>query len=147
MRAGWPTTPRLRQKMPELALALEGDFTDCQRWILGEALAHLRFLEAEIARLEAEIGSRMQPYHEQIQHLTTIPGVDRVVAWTIIAELGSDMSVFPDARHAASWAGMCPGNSESAGKQLNGRTRKRIRICGGTCARQPGRRLIPSTPI
>jgi len=125
--AGWMADyaqGRLRQKRQQLALALEGDFTECQRWMLREALAHLKFLEGEIAVLDAEIGSRMQPYEDRIQHLITIPGVDRIVAWTILAELGPDVSVFPDAQHAASWAGMCPGNRESAGKQMNGRTRK-----------------------
>jgi transposase len=115
---------RLRQKRQQLALALEGDFTECQRWMLREELAHLKFLEGEIGRLQTEIGSRMGPYEDQIQHLITIPGVDRIVAWTIIAELGPDMRVFPNAGHAASWVGMCPGNGESAGKQMNGRTRK-----------------------
>lgn len=115
---------RLRRKLHELTLALEGDFTECQRWMLREELAHLKFLEREIAKLEGEIASRMQPYEEQIQHLITIPGVNRIVAWTILAELGADMRVFPDAQHAASWVGMCPGNGESAGKQINGRPRK-----------------------
>jgi transposase len=115
---------RLRQKRQELAWALEGDFSECQRWMLGEALAHLKYVEKEIGDLAAEIGKRMQAYETQIQHLITIPGVDRIVAWTIIAELGTDMSVFPDAKHAASWVGICPGNHESAGKQMSGRTRK-----------------------
>ena len=66
----------------------------------------------------------MQPYQEPIRRLLTIPGVDRITSWTILAELGPDMQVFPDARHAASWAGICPGNRESGGKRLNGRTRK-----------------------
>ena len=66
----------------------------------------------------------MCPHEHQIRRLITIPGVDRLVACTIIAELGHDMRVFPDARHAASWVGMCPGNRESAGKQMSGRARK-----------------------
>ena len=115
---------RLRQKRQELSLALEGDFSDCQRWMLSEALAHLKYVEKEIADLQAEITKRMQAYEPQIQRLITIPGVDRIVAWTIIAELGTDMGVFPDAKHVASWVGICPGNHESAGKQMNGRTRK-----------------------
>ena len=115
---------RLRQKRQELSLALEGDFSDCQRWMLSEALAHLKYVEKEIADLQAEITKRMQAYEPQIQRLITIPGVDRVVAWTIIAELGTDMSVFPDAKHVASWVGICPGNHESAGKRRSGRTTK-----------------------
>lgn len=115
---------RLRKKMAELVLALEGDFTECQRWILKQELQHLTSLEEEIAKLEAEIERRMRAFGNQIQHLITIPGVDRIVAWTILAEMGTDMSVFPDAQHAASWSGMCPGNRESAGRQFSGRTRK-----------------------
>jgi transposase len=125
--AGWMADyaqGRLRQKRQQLSWALEGDFTECQRWMLRETLEHLKFLERQIAGFEAEIANRMRPYEDQIQHLITIPGVDRIVAWTIIAELGSDMRVFPDAHHAASWVGMCPGNRESAGKQMSGRTRK-----------------------
>jgi transposase len=115
---------RLRQKRIQLEWALEGSLTEHQRWMLKEGLGHLKSLEDQIGRAEVEILQRMQPYSEQLNHLVTIPGVDRVVACTILAELGPDMSVFPDAAHAASWAGMCPGNHESAGKQLSGRTRK-----------------------
>jgi transposase len=115
---------RLRQKRTQLQWALEGSLTEHQRWMLKEELGHLKSLEEQIHRAEAEIAQRMQPYYEQIDRLVTIPGVDRVVAWTILSELGPDMSVFPDAAHAASWAGMCPGNHESAGKQMSGRTRK-----------------------
>ena len=115
---------RLRQKREQLELALEGHFTEHQRWMLREELGHLKSLEEQIARVEAEIKERMKPYEAQIRHLITIPGVNRIVGWTLLAELGPDMKVFPDAQHAASWAGLCPGNRESAGKQRSGRTRK-----------------------
>jgi len=115
---------RLRQKRDQLELALEGHFTEHQRWMLREELGHLKSLEERIARVEAEIKDRMKPYEDQVRHLITIPGVNRIVAWTIVAELGPDMKVFPDAQHAASWAGLCPGNRESAGIQRSGRTRK-----------------------
>jgi transposase len=125
--AGWMADyarGTLRGKRKQLERALEGSFTDYQRWMLRAQLAHLEFLERQIGQVEDEIEQRMQPYQQQIQRLLTIPGVDRVVAWSILAELGPDMSVFPDARHAASWAGLCPGNCESGGKRLKGRTRK-----------------------
>ena len=93
-------------------------------WMADYARGHLESLEAQIARIESEIERRMQPYQEHIRRRLTIPGVDRITSWTILAELGPDMNVFPDARHAASWAGICPGNRESGGKRLNGRTRK-----------------------
>lgn len=115
---------RLRQKRQELSLALEGDFSQYQRWALQQQLNHLEFLERQVTQLETEIAKRMCPFEHQIRRLITIPGVDRVVACTILAELGPDMRVFPDAHHAASWVGMCPGNRESAGKQMSGRTRK-----------------------
>ena len=75
-------------------------------------------------RLDGELARRMQPYLDQISRLWTIPGVDVLTAWTLLAELGPDMSVFPSAAHAASWAGLCPGNRESAGKRLGNRTKK-----------------------
>lgn len=114
----------LRRKRRELAQALEGTFTAHQRWMLNEELGHLERLESQIARVETELERRMEPYAETIRRLRTIPGVDRYGAWTMVAELGTDMTVFPDARHAASWAGMCPGNRESGGRRMSGRTRK-----------------------
>jgi transposase len=114
----------LRSKRKQLEQALEGTFTDHQRWMLREELKHLDSLHAQVARAEGEIGVRMEPYAEHLRRLDTIPGVDWIVARTMVAELGVDMSVFPDADHAASWSGMCPGNRQTAGKRLGGRTRK-----------------------
>jgi len=115
---------KLRHKKAELELALEGTFTGHQRWMLLLELKHLSQLEVQIGSEEAEIARRMVIYEEPIRRLTTIPGVDLITAWTPLAELGPDMTVFPNSRHAASWAGLCPGNRESGGKQLSGRTRK-----------------------
>jgi transposase len=114
----------LRGKRRELERALEGTFTDDQRWLLDKELRQVEWLEAQVVTLEQEIERRVAPHEEQIQRLITIPGIDRKTAWTIIAEIGLDMSVFPDSRHLASWAGLCPGNRESAGKRMSGRTRK-----------------------
>jgi transposase len=125
--AGWMADyarGTLRGKKKQLEWALEGSFTDYQRWMLRTQLAHLKFLEGQIVQLEQEIERRMQPYQEPLRRLMTIPGVDRITSWTILSELGPDMSVFPDAHHAASWAGLCPGNRESGGKRLPTRTRK-----------------------
>jgi transposase len=114
----------LRSKRKELERALEGTFTDDQRWLLDKELRQVEWLEAQVVTLEQEIERRMVPFEEQIQRLLTIPGIERKTAWTIIAEIGVDMSAFPDARHLASWAGLCPGNRESGGKRMSGRTRK-----------------------
>ena len=84
----------------------------------------MEWLEAQVATLEREIERRVAPFEEQIERLLTIPGMERKTAWTIVAGIGVDRSVFPDARHLASWAGLCPGNRESAGKRMSGRTRK-----------------------
>ena len=114
----------LRGKKRDLELALEGSFTENQRWLLGTELRQLEWLEIQVQGLEQEIERRLADLQEPLRRLLTIPGIDRKTAWTILAELGVDMSVFPDARHLASWAGLCPGNRESGGKRHSGRTRK-----------------------
>ena len=114
----------LRGKRRELELALDGSFTDNQRWLLRKELDQVEWLEIQVQVLEQEIGRRMAPFEEPIKRLTTIPGIEFRTAWTIIAEIGVDMSVFEDARHLASWTGLCPGNRESGGKRMSGRTRK-----------------------
>ena len=114
----------LRSKRRELELALEGSFTDGQRWLLRRELDQVEWLEIQIQVLEQEILRRMAPFEEPIRRLTTIPGIEYRTAWTIVAEIGVDMSVFEDVRHLASWAGLCPGNRESGGKRMSGRTRK-----------------------
>ena len=113
----------LRGKREQLRLALHGRITDHHRYLLGELLDDIERVEAKIARLEAEIARRMGPHQGVIERLLTIPGVNIITAWTIIAELGLDMTQFPDADHAASWAGLVPGSYESAGKRKSTRTR------------------------
>src|SRR6202035_609397 len=82
------------------------------------------FLNESIEQLSAEVAERLQPLQATLDQLDTIPGVGRYVAEALVAEIGMDMSRFPTAGHLASWAGMCPGNRESAGKRLSGKTRK-----------------------
>ena len=115
---------KLKGKKEELAQALKGYLTDHFRWLLRERLAELAYLDARLEQLEERITIAVAPHQDAIRRLCTIPGVNKVVAWTLLAELGTDMSVFPDAAHAASWAGLCPGNKESAGKRQSGRTKK-----------------------
>ena len=120
----WKLKGHLRKKEKEAKLALRGEFSDFLRLMLRLTYQRYEFLSQQVAALEAEVARRMEPYALQVQTLSTIPGVDRILAWQLIAELGVDMSVFPDADHAASWAGLSPGTCESAGKQLSGRTKK-----------------------
>jgi len=81
-------------------------------------------IEADISKLDERIEQQLKPYQEQHERLTQIPGVDRVTAAVMLAELGADMNVFPTAQHAAAWAGLAPGNNESAGKRKGGKSRK-----------------------
>ncbi len=104
--------------------ALAGRVAPHQRFMLAQQLAHVDFLDAAIARVSAEVAARLAPVAEAVERLDTIPGIGRYVAEALIAEIGTDMRRFPTAGHLASWAGMCPGNNESAGKQKSGRTRK-----------------------
>lgn len=114
----------LRGKREELELVLRGRVTEHHRYLLAELLTELTFLENRLARLDQQLTVCMQPFQAQVDRLCGIPGVDILTAWTLIAELGIDMSVFPDGAHVVSWAGLCPGNRESAGKRLSSRTRK-----------------------
>lgn len=107
-----------------MRLVLRGKITAHHRYLLRELMDDLKRVEQKREKIEAELASRMQSYAALIARLRTIPGVDEKTAWTLIAELGIDMTVFPDADHAASWAGLVPGNCESAGKRKRCRTRK-----------------------
>jgi transposase len=115
---------RLREKLPQLERALTGRFGPHQRFLVAAQLAHLDFLDAAVERVSAEIAARLRPCAAVLERLDTIPGVGRRTAEVLLAELGPDLRRFPTARHLASWAGMCPGNHESAGKRKSGRTRK-----------------------
>jgi transposase len=113
----------LRNKISALIPALEGRPDEHFRWMLGGLLDKLESLEQEVSRIDIELRQRLASDEDLLDRLATIPGVDRVVAQAVIAEVG-DLSAFPDAAHLASWAGLCPGNAESAGKRFSGRTRK-----------------------
>lgn len=114
----------MRKKIPALREALEGRFDELHSVWIGAILAHIDFLDEQIHSLTEAIGRQIAPFEPAVELLITIPGVQRRTAETIISEIGVDMSVFPTAKHLASWAGQCPGNDESAGKRRSGRTRK-----------------------
>jgi transposase len=115
---------RLREKIPQLEQALCGQFGPHQRFLIAQQLAHIDFLDASLERVSAEIGERLRPFESAVVRLQTIPGVGQRTAQVLLAEIGADLSRFPSAGHLASWAGLCPGNDESAGKRRSGRTRK-----------------------
>ena len=115
---------RLREKLPELERALTGRVGPHQRFLLAQQLAHIDYLDAAIERVSAEIAERLRPFDATLTRLETIPGVGRRVAEIVAAELGLDVARFPSAGHLAAWAGLAPGNHESAGKRLSGKARK-----------------------
>jgi transposase len=115
---------RLRKKLPALRKALAGWFSPTHRVLVSELLAHLEYLDESIERLSDDIGAMIAPFSAAIDLLDTIPGINRRTAEVVLAEIGPDMSRFSSSAHLASWAGMCPGNNESAGKHFSGRTRK-----------------------
>jgi transposase len=114
----------LKHKTPELILALDGRPDPHFRRLLSRLLHKLQWLDAELTGIDARLCEEFLPHEDLIQRLCTIPGVDKTTARVIVAELGTDMEQFPSAARAAGWAGLCPGNSESAGKRFSGRTRK-----------------------
>ena len=115
---------RLREKIPQLEQALAGQFSAHHRFLIAQQLAHIDFLDASLERLSAEIAERVRPFDAARERLQTIPGVGRRTAEVLVAEIGTDLTRFPSAGHLASWAGLCPGNDESAGKRRSGRTRQ-----------------------
>lgn len=120
---------RLKQKRAELARALSGRLSSAQRFVLSELLDRYEELEAALAKvneaIEREVAKCNDPFvREAVRLLQTLPGVGRLVAEVIVAEIGVEMSRFGSEKHLSSWAGMCPGNNESAGKQKPGKTRK-----------------------
>jgi transposase len=103
---------------------MDGQIGAHQRFLLAQQLAHIEHLDGAIAAVCAEIEARLRAFADELEQLQTIPGVGMRTAQVLLAEVGADMSRFPTAGHLASWAGMCPGNDESAGKRRSGRTRK-----------------------
>jgi transposase len=122
---------RLRAKIPALRMALKGRVTDHHRFLLQLHLDQLQALEGLIGRLGARIEEALAPYAPALENLQTIPGVSQRVAETVLAEIGPQMEQFPTAAHLSSWAGICSGNDESAGKRRSGRTTKGSRWLRG----------------
>ena len=143
---------RMRSKRALLEQALQGRFTGHHRLLLKDHLAHIDALDEQIEHLSAEIRELLRPFEASLRRLETIPGIKRRLAEVILAEIGPEMGRFPSARHLASWAGMCPGNTERGGKRLSGKTWPRQSVvahgAGGgraCCDPQPG--LLAHGPI
>ena len=113
---------QLRNKIPELRRALEGKVTDHHRFLVGQLLAHVEHLEGQIEALSRRIEEVSRPFASANKAVSSLPGFEQRSAQNVLAEIGADMKPFPTAAHLASWAGVCPGNNESAGKRKSGRT-------------------------
>ena len=142
---------KLRKKRAALERALGGRVAAHHRLLLATHLAHSDCLSEQIDHLSAAIAERLRPLEDVLARLDTIPGVDRQTAEVLLAEIGVEMGRFPSAAHLASWAGLCPGNHESAGKRTSGKTRKGSRWLrralteaahGAARTKQPGRRAL-----
>lgn len=114
----------LRKKRDQLVAALSGRVKAHHRFLIAEHLSQIEYLEEAIQRIGAEVAERLRPFEDKVSQLDSIPGISRQTAEVLLAEMGWDMSRFPTDKNLASWAGMCPGNNESAGKRRNGKTRK-----------------------
>ena len=108
---------RLNKKIPELIEALDGELSDRHRFLLKQIHSHIRWLEDRVREINRQVVAAMKPYQEEWHLLQTIPGIDELSAAMLLAEIGPDMSCFGSKDHLSSWAGMCPGNNESAGKK------------------------------
>jgi transposase len=115
---------RLWSQREALAQALTGRMQPPHAFLLTEPLSHVEYLDESMARCTAELQDRLHKAEADRTRLDTIPGISRRAADMILAEMGHDMGRFPRANHLASWAGMCPGNHERAGKRTSGKTRK-----------------------
>jgi len=115
---------KLKKKKAQLRQALDGKFTDHHRFQIRLLLKVIQEYEDKILQLDMRIHQYVEPYEDIVRRLDAIPGIDRLAAAIILAEIGPDVSPWEDSRKLASWSCLCPGNCESAGKRLSGRTRK-----------------------
>jgi transposase len=113
---------KLKAKKEQLRYSLEGRLNDHHRFLLREYMRQIRGLDEMIERFDAKIEEQMKPFLEYLPLLDTIPGINQRAAENVVAEIGVNMAQFGDARHLCSWAGICPGNNESAGKHRSGKT-------------------------
>jgi transposase len=115
---------KLKSKIDLLIKAMDGKVTSHHRFLLQMHLNHIDFLLKQTKKFDKEITRKLKPYHKEFKLIQTKPGFNEVNAASIIAEIGVDMNRFPDENHLSSWAAICPGNNESAGKRMSGKTRR-----------------------
>jgi transposase len=115
---------KLKKKVDLLEKALDGKLTDHHRFLLEMHLKNIDNLTKQIKKIDEEIQRKMVPFQKESKLIQTIPGLSEVIALAILTEIGINMSQFPDEAHLSSWAGVCPGNNESAGKKKSGKTQK-----------------------
>lgn len=118
------TKGKLMKKIGLLIKALDGKVTDHHRFLLKLHFEHIDSISSQIALLDEEIYQKLEIHNKEFELIRTVPGINAITGASIIAEIGVDMSRFPSEHHLASWAAMCPGNNESAGKRKSGRTRR-----------------------
>ena len=123
---------KLKSKVDQLVEALNGKVTDHHRFLLRLHLSNIAFLADQVQEIDEQIQKRMVPFRKEERLIQTIPGISKISASAIIAEIGVDMSQFPTESHLASWAGICPGNNESAGVKKSGKIRKGNRYLKAT---------------
>jgi len=138
---------QLRNKREELKLALRGSFGEHQRFMLKNQLGLLEFLDEQIAELNQEVERRLRPFETLLERLRAIPGIGPRNSEQILVEVGTDMNRFPTDSHFASWAKLCPGNDESAGKRMSGRTGQGSRWLRAPWWKPPGLPLGSATAI
>jgi len=136
---------RLQPKIEELKKALDGRVTAHHRFMIDLSLEHMQYIEKQVLRLDEQIDRHVEPYRKQFELLQTIPGIGETASASVLAEMGPDTSAFDDDSKLASWAGICPGNNESAGKKFGTNTRKGNRYlvstvveCAWASTRQKG---------
>jgi transposase len=118
------TKGRLRNKIGLLIKAMDGRVTDHHRFLLKMHFEHLESISSQFNELDGEISRKLEPFEKEFELIQTHPVISEVIGASVIAEIGVDMSQFPDEHHLSSWAAISPGNNESAGKRKNGRTRR-----------------------
>ena len=132
----------VKSSLEEIMIAMEGVVTKIQKELMKLVIEHINDMAERIEEINKVVDKYMSGYEENIKRLEKIPGIGRTSAQVILAEIGQDMNQFPTAGHLASWAGVCPGNNESAGKRRSGKTRKGNKIlkstlvqCANACKR------------